>query len=94
MRISAAQRAQNENHVRAAMDRLLRGEIPPDGNCDVKTLAREVVSAATVCSWVCVAFDVDESGCGVCDAGCCLCGDKVGMSVIDFTVQCCVSMVR
>jgi hypothetical protein len=41
MRISAAQRAQNENHVRAAMDRLLRGEIPPDGNCDVKTLARE-----------------------------------------------------
>lgn len=23
------------------MDRLLRGEIPPGGNCDVKTLARE-----------------------------------------------------
>jgi hypothetical protein len=43
MRISAAQRAQNENHVRAAMDRLLRGEIPPDGNCDVKTLAREAL---------------------------------------------------
>jgi hypothetical protein len=41
MRISDAQRAQNENRVRAAMDRLLRGEIPPDGNCDVKTLARE-----------------------------------------------------
>jgi hypothetical protein len=41
MRISAAQRAQNENHVRAAMDRLLRGEVLPDGNCDVKTLARE-----------------------------------------------------
>jgi hypothetical protein len=41
MRITAAQRAQNENRIRAAMDRLLRGEIPPDGNCDIKTLARE-----------------------------------------------------
>ena len=40
MRISAAQRIQNENRIRAAMDRLLRGEIPPGGNCDVKTLAR------------------------------------------------------
>jgi hypothetical protein len=40
VRISAAQRIQNENRIRAAMDRLLRGEIPPDGNCDVKTLAR------------------------------------------------------
>jgi hypothetical protein len=41
MRISAAQRAENENRVRATMDRLLRGEIPPGGKCDVKTLARE-----------------------------------------------------
>lgn len=41
MRISAAQRIQIENRIRAAMDRLLRGEIPPDGGCDVKTLARE-----------------------------------------------------
>jgi len=41
MRISAAQRVQNENRIRAAMDRLLRGEIPPGGACDVKTLARE-----------------------------------------------------
>jgi hypothetical protein len=41
MRISAAQRIQNENRIRAAMDRLLRGEIPPDGNCDIKTLAHE-----------------------------------------------------
>jgi hypothetical protein len=39
MRITAAQRIQNENRVRAAMDRLLRGEIPPGGNCDIKTLA-------------------------------------------------------
>ncbi|MER5432942.1 hypothetical protein [Streptomyces sp. NPDC002588] len=41
MRISAAQRTENENRIRAAMDRLLRGEIPPGGKCDVKTLARE-----------------------------------------------------
>jgi hypothetical protein len=41
MRISAAQRAENENRIRAAIDRLLRGEIPPGGRCDVKTLALE-----------------------------------------------------
>lgn len=41
MRITAAQRTETENRIRAAMDRLLRGEIPPDGNCDIKTLARE-----------------------------------------------------
>jgi hypothetical protein len=39
VRISAAQRVQNENRIRAAMDRLLRGEIPPGGNCDIITLA-------------------------------------------------------
>lgn len=41
MRITAAQRIHNENRIRAAMDRLLRGEIPPGGNCDIKTLALE-----------------------------------------------------
>ena len=41
MRISAAQRAQNEARIRAAMDRLLGGQIPPGGKCDIKTLARE-----------------------------------------------------
>ena len=41
MRISAAQRTENENRIRAAMDRLLRGEIPPGGKCDIKTLAAE-----------------------------------------------------
>ena len=41
MRISAAQRTENENRIRAAMDRLLRGEIPPGDKCDVKTLALE-----------------------------------------------------
>ncbi|MCX5238858.1 hypothetical protein OG824_27010 [Streptomyces prunicolor] len=41
MRITAAQRTENENRIRAAMDRLLRGEIPLGGKCDIKTLAHE-----------------------------------------------------
>jgi chromosome segregation ATPase len=41
MRISATQRTQNETRIRATMDRLLDGQIPPGGKCDVKTLARE-----------------------------------------------------
>jgi hypothetical protein len=41
MRISSAQRIHNENRIRAAMDRLLRGEIPAGGNCDIKTLASQ-----------------------------------------------------
>ncbi|MFC9228815.1 hypothetical protein ACFTZI_07550 [Streptomyces decoyicus] len=41
MRISATQRTENENRIRAAMDRLLRGEIPPGGKCGIKTLAGE-----------------------------------------------------
>lgn len=41
MRITADQRATNENRIRAAIDRLLRGDIPPGGRCDIKTLARE-----------------------------------------------------
>lgn len=41
MRISAHQRAQNEQRVRATMNRLLGGDIPAGGGCDVKTLARE-----------------------------------------------------
>ena len=41
MRITATQRAANENRIRAAIDRLLRGEIPPGGRCDIKTLAAE-----------------------------------------------------
>jgi hypothetical protein len=41
MRITAAQRTANENSIRAAIDRLLRGEIPPGGRCDIKTLAAE-----------------------------------------------------
>jgi DNA repair exonuclease SbcCD ATPase subunit len=43
MRISAQQRQQNETRIRAAMDRLLRGDIPPGGRCDVKTLAHIAV---------------------------------------------------
>jgi hypothetical protein len=41
VRITTAQRTENENRIRAAMDRLLRGEIPPGGRCDIKTLAAE-----------------------------------------------------
>jgi len=41
VRISAEQRQHNETRIRAAMDRLLRGQIPPSGRCDIKTLARE-----------------------------------------------------
>jgi len=41
MRINAQQCQHNEARIRAAMDRLLRGDIPADGGCDVKTLARE-----------------------------------------------------
>jgi chromosome segregation ATPase len=41
MRISAEQRQHNENRIRAAIDRLLSGDIPPGGKRDVKTLARE-----------------------------------------------------
>ncbi|MFM9589503.1 hypothetical protein ACKI1J_10675 [Streptomyces scabiei] len=41
MRISATQRTEYENRIRAAMDRLLHGEIPPGGDCDIKSLANE-----------------------------------------------------
>jgi hypothetical protein len=39
--ISEDTRARNEQAVRAAMDRLLRGDLPPGGGCDLKTLAAE-----------------------------------------------------
>jgi hypothetical protein len=41
MRISATQRQANQQRIRTVMDRMLRGELPPGGRCDVKTLARE-----------------------------------------------------
>lgn len=40
-RVSRQQREQIESRIRAASDRLLRGEIPAGGGCDVKTLASE-----------------------------------------------------
>jgi len=39
--ISPVQRRQAEDSIRAAMDRLLRGQIPSGGGCDITTLARE-----------------------------------------------------
>jgi hypothetical protein len=41
MRLTGQQRHQNETRIRAAIDRLLQGQIPPGGKCDIKTLARE-----------------------------------------------------
>ncbi len=41
MRITADQRAHNEQSIRSAMNRLLGGDIPADGACDIKTLARQ-----------------------------------------------------
>jgi hypothetical protein len=40
-RISEDTRAHNEAAIRAAMDRLLRGDLPPGGKCDLRTLASE-----------------------------------------------------
>ncbi|MET7783556.1 hypothetical protein ABZU94_39025 [Streptomyces mirabilis] len=40
-RISEDTRARNEEAIRAAMDRLLRGDLPPGGRCDLRTLASE-----------------------------------------------------
>ena len=49
MTISDLQRQRTEDRIRAAIDRLLRGQIPPGGGCDVKTLAREAgVSRASL----------------------------------------------
>jgi chromosome segregation ATPase len=39
MRVTEQQRHQIEARIRAAMDRLLRGDLPPGGRCDIKTLA-------------------------------------------------------
>jgi hypothetical protein len=41
MRVTERQRHQIEARIRAAMDRLLRGDLPPGGHCDVKTFAAE-----------------------------------------------------
>jgi hypothetical protein len=41
MRLSRQQLADNEAKIREAMTRLLNGDIPPGGKCDIKTLAGE-----------------------------------------------------
>lgn len=38
-RLTETDRARNEAAVRAAMERLLGGDLPPGGKCDLKTLA-------------------------------------------------------
>lgn len=39
--ISSAERRRNEEAIRIAMNRLLKGDLPPGGRCDLKTLATE-----------------------------------------------------
>ncbi|MGW4380439.1 hypothetical protein [Kitasatospora sp. NPDC004531] len=53
MALSHQQRDQVERRIRAAIDRLLVGQIPPGGACDVKTLAREagISRAALYRTW-------------------------------------------
>lgn len=41
MRTTAEQRRQAEQRIRAAADALLRGDVPPDGKCDITALARQ-----------------------------------------------------
>jgi chromosome segregation ATPase len=41
VRTSAEQRERTEARIRAAIDRLLRGDLPPGSKCDAKTLAAE-----------------------------------------------------
>jgi hypothetical protein len=41
MRTTPEQRRHAEQRIRAAADALLRGDIPPDGKCDIITLARQ-----------------------------------------------------
>lgn len=49
MTISDLQRRRTEDRIRAAIDRLLRGQMPPGGGCNIKTLAREAgVSRASL----------------------------------------------
>ncbi|WP_380286547.1 hypothetical protein [Kitasatospora purpeofusca] len=53
MALSQDQREHTERRIREAMDRLLRGQIPTNGGCDVKTLAREagISRAALYRTW-------------------------------------------
>jgi hypothetical protein len=40
-RLTCDARSRAEQNIRAAMDRLLRGDIPPGGRCDITTLAAQ-----------------------------------------------------
>jgi hypothetical protein len=41
MRLSRQQLLGNETKIRTVMNRLLNGDLPAGGKCDIKTLARE-----------------------------------------------------
>ncbi|MFI8280716.1 hypothetical protein ACIGBH_38675 [Streptomyces sp. NPDC085929] len=53
MALSSEQRDQIERRIRAPIDRLLGGQIPVGGACDIKTLAREadISRAALYRTW-------------------------------------------
>lgn len=40
-RLTSGARDHTEQNIRAAMNRLLRGDLPPGGRCDIKTLAAQ-----------------------------------------------------
>ncbi|MFE7448183.1 hypothetical protein [Streptomyces griseus] len=46
-RISEQTRRNNETAIRQVMDRLLAGDVPPGGKCDIKTLATQAGVART-----------------------------------------------
>jgi hypothetical protein len=45
MSLTSQQRQQTEARIRAATDQLLRGDLPPAGRCDIKTLARAALGS-------------------------------------------------
>ena len=47
MPLTSQQRQRNDASIRAAMNRLLRGDLPANGGCDLKTLAHEAGVART-----------------------------------------------
>jgi DNA-binding GntR family transcriptional regulator len=41
VRLSPQQRQDNQTRIRAVMDAILSGDLPPGGKCDTSTLARQ-----------------------------------------------------
>jgi chromosome segregation ATPase len=71
MALSPEQRDQIERRIRAAIDRLLTGQIPVGGACDVKTLAREagISRAALYRTWGHLKDEFEKRRAAACAAG-------------------------